>query len=90
VLKNVGVRVPLPAHGLDLAEIVDLGHASSRGDAAKGVGTISNAGRVRWGVASRILWAWLLTIPASATIAAITYFIARPRRLSVPARLRMQ
>jgi len=42
-----------------------------------GVGTISNAGRVRWGVASRILWAWLFTIPASATIAAITYFIAR-------------
>ena len=42
-----------------------------------GVGTVSNAGRVRWGVASRILWAWLFTIPASAAIAAITYFIAR-------------
>jgi len=42
-----------------------------------GVGTISNAGRVRWGLASRILWAWLFTIPASAIIAAITYFIAR-------------
>jgi PiT family inorganic phosphate transporter len=41
-----------------------------------GVGTISNAGRVRWGLASRILWAWLFTIPASALMAAITYFIA--------------
>ena len=42
-----------------------------------GVGTISNAGRVRWGLASRILWAWLFTIPASALMAAIAYFIAR-------------
>jgi inorganic phosphate transporter, PiT family len=42
-----------------------------------GVGSVSNPGRVRWGVASRILWAWLFTIPASAIIASITYFIAR-------------
>jgi inorganic phosphate transporter, PiT family len=42
-----------------------------------GVGTVSNAGRVRWGVASRILWAWLFTLPASALVASITYFIAR-------------
>jgi PiT family inorganic phosphate transporter len=42
-----------------------------------GVGSISNSGRVRWGVASRILWAWLFTIPASAIIAAIAFFIAR-------------
>jgi inorganic phosphate transporter, PiT family len=41
-----------------------------------GVGTVSNPGRVRWGVASRILWAWLFTIPASAAIASLTYFIA--------------
>jgi len=42
-----------------------------------GVGSVSNPGRVRWGLASRILWAWLFTIPASAAIAAMTYFIAR-------------
>jgi PiT family inorganic phosphate transporter len=42
-----------------------------------GVGSVSNPGRVRWGVASRILWAWIFTIPASATIAAIGYFVAR-------------
>jgi PiT family inorganic phosphate transporter len=42
-----------------------------------GVGTVSNPGRVRWGVAGRILWAWVFTIPASATIAAVTYFVAR-------------
>jgi PiT family inorganic phosphate transporter len=30
---------------------------------------------VRWGVAGRIVWAWILTIPASAAIAALTYFL---------------
>jgi len=42
-----------------------------------GVGSVSNPGRVRWGVAGRILWAWVFTIPASAAIAAMTYLIAR-------------
>jgi PiT family inorganic phosphate transporter len=42
-----------------------------------GVGSVSSPGRVRWGVASRILWAWVFTIPASAAMAALTYFIAR-------------
>jgi PiT family inorganic phosphate transporter len=42
-----------------------------------GVGSVSNPGRVRWGVAGRILWAWIFTIPVSALIASITYFIAR-------------
>jgi PiT family inorganic phosphate transporter len=28
---------------------------------------------VRWGVAGRIVWAWVLTIPASALIAAFIY-----------------
>jgi inorganic phosphate transporter, PiT family len=42
-----------------------------------GVGSVSNPGRVRWGVAGRIVWAWVLTIPASATMAALTYAIVR-------------
>ena len=37
-----------------------------------GVGSIKRASAVRWGVASRIVWAWGLTIPLSALIAAIT------------------
>ena len=32
---------------------------------------------VRWGVAGRILWAWILTIPASATVAAATWILLR-------------
>ncbi len=38
-----------------------------------GVGSIRRLSAVRWGVAGRIVWAWLLTIPASAGIAAIVY-----------------
>jgi len=30
---------------------------------------------VRWGVAGRIVWAWIMTIPAAAIIAAASYFI---------------
>jgi inorganic phosphate transporter, PiT family len=42
-----------------------------------GVGSVSSPGRVRWGVASRIVWAWIFTIPASAIVASLTYFIVR-------------
>jgi len=42
-----------------------------------GVGSLSNRGKVRWGVASRIVWAWIFTIPASAAIGAAGYFLAR-------------
>jgi PiT family inorganic phosphate transporter len=38
-----------------------------------GVGTTRRLSAVRWGVATRIVWAWIITIPASAAIAAISY-----------------
>ena len=40
-----------------------------------GVGSIRRLSAVRWGVAGRIVWAWVLTIPAAATIAALTYWV---------------
>ena len=40
-----------------------------------GVGSIKRLSAVRWGVAGRIVWAWILTIPAAAAIAAITYWV---------------
>jgi PiT family inorganic phosphate transporter len=40
-----------------------------------GVGSIRRLSAVRWGVAGRIVWAWILTIPASALIAAGMYWI---------------
>ncbi len=36
-----------------------------------GVGATTRLSAVRWGVAGRIVWAWVLTIPASASIAAL-------------------
>ncbi len=39
-----------------------------------GVGSIKRLSAVRWGVAGRIVWAWILTIPASGIIAAIVYW----------------
>jgi PiT family inorganic phosphate transporter len=40
-----------------------------------GVGSIRRLSAVRWGVAGRIVWAWILTIPASAFVAAVVYYI---------------
>ena len=40
-----------------------------------GVGSIKRLSAVRWGIAGRIVWAWMLTIPASAAIAAVVYVI---------------
>jgi PiT family inorganic phosphate transporter len=40
-----------------------------------GVGATKRLSAVRWGVTVNLLWAWILTIPVSAALAAITYFI---------------
>ena len=42
-----------------------------------GVGSVQRASAVRWGVAGNIVWAWVLTIPASALVAAAFYWIGR-------------
>jgi inorganic phosphate transporter, PiT family len=40
-----------------------------------GVGSTRRLSAVRWGVAGQIVWAWVLTIPAAAAIAAATYYL---------------
>jgi PiT family inorganic phosphate transporter len=40
-----------------------------------GVGSTRRLSAVKWGVAGRIVWAWLLTIPISAAIAAVAYLL---------------
>jgi PiT family inorganic phosphate transporter len=42
-----------------------------------GVGSARRASAVRWGVAGNIVWAWVLTIPASAFVAAIAYWAGK-------------
>ncbi|HET8869365.1 MAG TPA: inorganic phosphate transporter [Aquabacterium sp.] len=41
-----------------------------------GVGSVQRASAVRWGVAGNIVWAWILTIPAAALVAAVAYWLA--------------
>ena len=42
-----------------------------------GVGATNRLSAVRWGLASRIVWAWIVTIPAAAVMAAISYWVLR-------------
>jgi inorganic phosphate transporter, PiT family len=41
-----------------------------------GVGSVRRASAVRWGTAGNIVWAWIFTIPASAFVAGIFYWIS--------------
>jgi len=41
-----------------------------------GVGATQRASAVRWGIAGNIIWAWILTIPATAFVAAIAYWVS--------------
>jgi len=41
-----------------------------------GVGSARRASAVRWGVAGTIVWAWIFTIPASAFVAAVSYWFS--------------
>jgi len=43
--------------------------------AISGVGSVNRLSAVRWGVTISIVWAWILTIPAAATLAALTFLI---------------
>lgn len=44
--------------------------------AIAGVGSTTRLSAVKWRVAGRIVWAWILTIPAAAMFAAVAFFIA--------------
>jgi PiT family inorganic phosphate transporter len=41
-----------------------------------GVGSTRGSKAVQWGVAGRIVWAWIFTIPAAALVAALVYAVA--------------
>jgi PiT family inorganic phosphate transporter len=42
-----------------------------------GVGAVENAAKVKWITARRIVWAWIITIPAAASMAALVYLFLR-------------
>ena len=43
--------------------------------AIAGVGSIQRMKAVRWGIATNIVWAWIMTIPAAGIIALISYYL---------------
>jgi inorganic phosphate transporter, PiT family len=45
--------------------------------AIMGVGATRRVSAVKWGVAGRIVWAWVLTIPLAASVSALSYFLLR-------------
>ncbi len=45
--------------------------------AIMGVGSLKRMSAVRWGVAGNIVWAWIITMPCSAAISAVSYIIAK-------------
>jgi PiT family inorganic phosphate transporter len=42
-----------------------------------GVGAVNRLSAVRWGVAARIVWAWVVTIPAAAVVAAAAFWLVQ-------------
>jgi PiT family inorganic phosphate transporter len=61
----VFLGVPVSTTHTITGSIVGVGSAIGRADA------------VRWGVASRIVWAWIFTIPAAAAVASLSYILVR-------------
>ena len=91
IVKTMGQKVaklkPVDGFCAELGAAVTLFFSSSLGvpistthtitGAIMGIGSLRRLSAVRWGVAGRIVWAWIITIPCSAVISALTYFLAR-------------
>ena len=90
IVKTMGQRITKlkPVHGFcaEAGGAVTLFAASALGipvstthtitGAIVGVGSTRRASAVRWGVAGNIVWAWIFTIPASAFVASISYWVS--------------
>ena len=88
IVRTMGMKItklrPIGAHCAEVGGALTLFTATGLGipvstthtisGAIMGVGAASNASAVRWGVAERIIWAWILTIPASAFISAVSWW----------------
>lgn len=89
IVRTMGMRItelkPIGGFAAETASSIALFSASALGipvstthtitGAIIGVGSTRRLSAVRWGVAKRIVWAWVLTIPAGAAIAALSYYL---------------
>ncbi len=90
IVRTMGMRItkltPIGGFCAETAGAITLFTATSLGvpvstthtitGSIMGAGTVRKLSAVRWGVAGRIVWAWVLTVPGSAAISAVTYWIA--------------
>lgn len=91
IVKTMGQRLtkltPFSGFSAETGAAVTIAVASHYGipvstthtitGAITGVGAAQRWSAVRWGLAGRIVWAWILTIPAAAGIAGIFYLVLR-------------
>ncbi len=91
IVKTMGQKVaklrPVDGFCAELGAAVTLFSSSAMGipvstthtitGAIMGVGSLRRLSAVRWGVAGRIIWAWIITIPCAATISALAYVLGR-------------
>ena len=91
IVKTMGQRITKlqPVHGFcaETGGAIMLFGATALGipvstthtitGAIVGVGSTRSVSAVRWGVAGNIVWAWIFTIPASAFIAAVSWWIGK-------------
>jgi inorganic phosphate transporter, PiT family len=91
IVKTMGMRItalkPMGGFAAETSAAVTLLGAAAAGipvstthtitGAIMGVGSLRRLSAVRWGVATRIIWAWVITIPAAISIAGGTYFLFR-------------
>jgi inorganic phosphate transporter, PiT family len=89
IIQTMGQRItrlqPVSGFAAETAGAVSLFVATALGvpvstthtitGAIVGVGSTRRMSAVRWGVAGRIVWAWILTIPAAALIASVTFYL---------------
>ncbi len=89
IVRTMGMKIaklqPVGGFSAETAGAITLGMATFGGipvstthtitGAIVGVGTTRRFSGVRWGVASRIVWAWIFTVPGAAAISALTWSI---------------
>ncbi|MGO8702515.1 MAG: anion permease [Candidatus Brocadiia bacterium] len=91
VVKTMGQRVtklkPVDGFCAETAAAATLFTASAFGipvstthtitGGIMGIGSLKRLSAVRWGVAGRIIWAWVLTVPCAAGVSALAYYLIR-------------
>ena len=91
VVKTMGQRVaklkPVDGFCAEAAAATTLFTSSAFGipvstthtitGAIMGIGSLKRLSAVRWGVAGRIVWAWVLTVPCTAGVSALVYYLVR-------------